>query len=266
MTPDFVMLVSAKLVLTMGIVVTASLMVERAGPFLGAMIATLPISAGPALVFLGLDHGPDFLARSTIVALVTNGANALFVLAYARLAQNHRLVVSLGGALSVWIVEIGLAQLVDWTLLLACLANASAYVIAFWGIRDLPQVETAPMRQRKIWEIPMRALMVGSLVGFVMIAGFMLGPEAAGYAAPFPIVLSSLILILHPRIGGRATAMTLSHTLSGLIGFGLGLVLLYSIVERVGVIEGLLWALAFCLVWNAGLIVMRRFRLRGSAK
>lgn len=265
MTPEFILLVSAKLVLTMGIVVTASLMVERTGPFFGAMIATLPISAGPALVFLGLDHGPDFLARSVIVALVTNGANALFVLCYAKLAQNHRLLPSLGGALLVWIVEIGLAQFVDWTLPVALVANASAYVIAFIGVRGLPQVETAPVRQRKFWEIPMRALMVGSLVGFVMIAGVVLGPEAAGYAAPFPIVLSSLILILHPRIGGRATAKTLSHTLSGLVGFGLGLVLLYKIVTVVGVVEGLLWALAFCLVWNAGLILYRYIGLRRQA-
>ena len=104
----------------------------------------------------------------------------------------------------------------------------------------------------------MRALMVGSLVGFVMVAGFVLGPEAAGYAAPFPIVLSSLILILHPRIGGRATAMTLSHTLSGLIGFGFGLVLLHSVVLAWGVVPGLLSGLAFCLSWNAGLIVVQR--------
>lgn len=265
MTPEFLVMVFAKLVLTMGIVVTASLMVERTGPFLGAMIATLPISAGPALVFLGLDHGPDFLARSAIVALVTNGANALFVLVYAKLAQNHRLLPSLGGALLVWVIEIALAQWVDWTLPVALLANFSAYAIAFWGVRGLPQGETAPLRKRKIWEIPLRALMVGSLVGFVMIAGFIFGPEAAGYAAPFPIVLSSLILILHPRIGGRATAMTLSHTLSGLIGFGLGLVLLYEIVTIVGVVEGLLWALAFCLTWNLGLILYRRFGLRWIA-
>ena len=67
MAPDFVWMVSAKLVLTMGMVVTASLMVERAGPFIGAMIVTLPISAGPALVFLGLDHGPAFLAKSAVM-------------------------------------------------------------------------------------------------------------------------------------------------------------------------------------------------------
>ena len=265
MAPDFVWMVSAKLVLTMGIVVTASLMVERAGPFIGAMIATLPISAGPALVFLGLDHGPAFLAKSAVMALVTNGANALFVLVYAKLAQNHRLLVSLGGALLFWMLEIGMAQWVDWTLGTAFLANISAYLIAFWGVRSLPQVETASVRHRKIWEIPMRAVMVGALVGFVMIAGVVLGPEAAGYAAPFPIVLSSLVLILHPRIGGRATAMTLSHTLSGLVGFGLGLVLLHNVVESGGVVYGLLCGLAFCLSWNAGLIIVRKVKMQRAA-
>ena len=260
MASDVVLMVAAKLALTMGIVVTASLMVERAGPFIGAMIATLPISAGPAVVFLGLDHGPLFLAQSAVMALVTNGANAIFVLVYARLAQNHRLLVSLSGALLVWAVQIALAQSIDWTIPTAMLANISAYVIAFWGLRGLPVVESVQGRQRKIWEIPMRALMVGSLVGCVMVAGFVLGPEAAGYAAPFPIVLSSLILILHPRIGGRATAMTLSHTLSGLIGFGFGLVLLHSVVLAWGVVPGLLSGLAFCLSWNAGLIVVQRLK------
>ena len=264
MSPDFVWMVAAKLVLTMGIVVSASLMVERAGPFIGAMIATLPISAGPALVFLGLDHGPVFLAKSAIMALVTNGANAIFVLVYAKLAQSHRLLISLAGALVVWVLAIGLAQWIDWSLSIAVLANATAYLIAFWGVHALPHVETAPVRNRRVWEIPMRAVMVGSLVGFVMIMGVVLGPEAAGYAAPFPIVLSSLILVLHPRIGGRATAMTLSHTLPGLVGFGLGLVLLHSMVESGGVVYGLLCALGFCLCWNVGLIVMRRLKTQGG--
>ena len=264
MVPDLALVIAAKLALTMGIVVTASLMVERSGPFIGAMIATLPISAGPALVFLGLDHGPDFLAKSAVVALVTNGANAVFVMVYALLAQNHRLMASLGGAMAAWFLQIGLAHWVEWSLGTAMLANITAYGLAFWGVRHLPLVETVPVRRRKLWEIPMRALMVGALVGFVMIAGYVLGPEAAGYAAPFPIVLSSLVLILHPRIGGRAAARTLSLTLSGLVGFGLGLVLLHESLAYLGVIHGLWLALVFCLLWNAGLIIVRTRRSRRS--
>src|SRR5215212_1822196 len=50
----------AKMLATAAIVVAVSALVERVGPFLGAMIATLPISAGPALVFMAMDHGPAF--------------------------------------------------------------------------------------------------------------------------------------------------------------------------------------------------------------
>src|SRR3954454_14738375 len=51
----------AKMLATAAIVVAVSALVERVGPFLGAMIATLPISAGPALVFVAMDHGPALL-------------------------------------------------------------------------------------------------------------------------------------------------------------------------------------------------------------
>ena len=39
-----------KMLATAGLVVAVSMLVERVGPFLGAMVATLPISAGPALM------------------------------------------------------------------------------------------------------------------------------------------------------------------------------------------------------------------------
>lgn len=44
-----------KLVLTAGIVVTASVVVERAG----ALVVTLPVTVWPAYVFLSLDHDSD---------------------------------------------------------------------------------------------------------------------------------------------------------------------------------------------------------------
>ena len=47
-------------------VVLASRAAERAGPLVGALVATLPISAGPAYLFLALDHGPAFLAESAL--------------------------------------------------------------------------------------------------------------------------------------------------------------------------------------------------------
>ena len=50
-------MLAAKVAAAVLIVVTASRATERAGPRLGSMIATLPVSAGPVYVFLALDHG-----------------------------------------------------------------------------------------------------------------------------------------------------------------------------------------------------------------
>ena len=54
------------------IVVLASLAVERTGPVIGALIATLPVAGGPAYVFLAMEHGPEFIAAGTLMGpLVT---------------------------------------------------------------------------------------------------------------------------------------------------------------------------------------------------
>lgn len=47
---------AVKMAATAAVVVAASRLAERAGPLIGGMIATLPISAGPAYIFLALGH------------------------------------------------------------------------------------------------------------------------------------------------------------------------------------------------------------------
>ncbi len=80
----FWLTLAAKMAASAGIVVTASFLVERSGPFLGAMIATLPISAGPAYVVLALEHGPGFIAQSSLASLSVNAGTILFLTLYAQ--------------------------------------------------------------------------------------------------------------------------------------------------------------------------------------
>ena len=55
-------------------VVSASFIAERSGPAIGALVATLPISAGPAYVFLALDHDAAFIAQGALTSLPINAA------------------------------------------------------------------------------------------------------------------------------------------------------------------------------------------------
>jgi len=43
----FLMTLALRMAVTAGFVVSASIITERAGPVIGALVATLPVSAGP---------------------------------------------------------------------------------------------------------------------------------------------------------------------------------------------------------------------------
>src|SRR5436305_13280334 len=114
---------------TASFVVTASVITERSGPLIGALIATLPISAGPSYVFLALDHDAAFIAEGAVASLSVNAATVLLCLTYVLLAQRQRMLVSFSAALAVWIAVVSLLQLVHPSLSGAMFANGIAFAI-----------------------------------------------------------------------------------------------------------------------------------------
>lgn len=61
--PSFLLLLGLRMAIAASFVVSASMIAERTGPVIGALVATLPISAGPTYVFLALDHDAAFIAE-----------------------------------------------------------------------------------------------------------------------------------------------------------------------------------------------------------
>jgi hypothetical protein len=108
------------------------------------------------------------------------------------------------------------------------------------------------------YELLMRAGMVAALVGVVVTLSFTIGPSLSGSLAVFPIVLTSLMIILHRRIGGPATAAVMANTIVGFGGFALALVALHLAAERLGSPLALMLALAVSISCNLGLYFMRK--------
>ena len=258
-SPDlaYATMLAFKLLLTMCVVVGASLIVERTGPFIGGMIATLPISAGPSYIFLALDHDTAFVASAALTTLTANAATMLFVPIYARLAQTHGLIRSLGTGWIFWLGTMYLFSFVPWTLPLALAANALAFIVSLHFSRRYMHVPKAGILKRGRWDIAMRAIGVVSLVGLVILLGNLAGPQAAGIAAPFPIVLSSLAAMLHPRLGGQTAAATLANSVPGFAGFAFAVTALYLTAVPLGAAWGLFIALAISVMWNASLVLSR---------
>ena len=170
---------------TAGFVVAASLVAERSGPAIGAMIATLPIAAAPSYVFLALDHDTAFIARSALGSLSANAVTGIFTLVYVVLAQRQPLAVSLAAALAVWF--------------------ALAFAVCIPLVVQYCHV-AMPRVMRRWYDMLLRAAMVAFLVAIVVGTSTKIGPSVTGLLAVFPIVLTSLMLIFQPRIGGPATA------------------------------------------------------------
>lgn len=76
MSPElaFALTLLLRMAVTAAFVVSASIIIERSGPVIGALVATLPISAGPSYVFLAMDHDAAFIAQGTLASIPVNAA------------------------------------------------------------------------------------------------------------------------------------------------------------------------------------------------
>jgi hypothetical protein len=248
----FLLTLGLRMAITAAFVVTASVITERSGPVIGALVATLPISAGPSYVFLALDHDPAFIAESALASLPINAATIFLALTYVVLAQRRGAIIICAVAVAVWIALASIIRSVQWSLAGGLIANATAYAICVPLLARYRHVKM-PLITRRWYDIPLRASLVAALVATVVTASGWVGPKVSGIIALFPIVFTSMMLILHPRIGGPPTAAVLANSAWGLIGLGIAIAVLHLAALQFGSAIGLSLALATCVSWNFAL-------------
>ena len=251
-------LLPIKMAIAASVVVGCSLLAERTGPLVAAMIATLPISLGPVLVFLALDHDAAFIAASALGTMNANVAHSAFILSYVLLAQHRAMLPALAGSLAVWVLALaGVRGLALPVLPLAGL-NILAYAVAHALVRPYLSVRAAGPVALSRFAIPIRAGCVAALAGIVTFASDRVGPLWSGVLAGLPIVLSSLIMILQPRIGGPAAAAVIGSGALGLLGMGLALAVVHVMAVPFGSWTALAAGLALAVGWNLVLTGLAR--------
>jgi uncharacterized membrane protein (GlpM family) len=259
MSPDLIFLyeLALKMAMTAIVVVITSVAVERAGPFIGALIAALPTAAGAAYVILAIEHPPSFIAASAVGSVAVSAAVSLFCAVYIILAQRHGLLLSLGISLAVWFAATAVFRLVDWTPFAATLLNVVVFGVTIplsWRYR-----EGGPPRTflRTRYDIPVRAIAAAIVVAVVTTASHRIGSFASGMFALFPIILCSSVVILHPRVGGKATASMLAHAQIAFVGLSLCFLAVHYTAEPLGSWWAFAVGLAICISWSGMLMLAR---------
>jgi hypothetical protein len=259
MPPDlyFALTLIVKMTITAGFVLAATVTAERAGPLVGGLVATLPIGAGPVYVFLALDHDAHFIAQSAVASLAINAVNVIFALSYALLAQRRSLAISLPGAFLVWLVLAFVVHSIAWSFPAAAAMNVVVLGVCLWLARPLGHVRM-PKFHARWYELAMRAVAVAILVGVTVTFSFQIGPGGSGILAVFPIVLISIMFILHRRVGGKPAAAVLANAITGLIGFAFATTALHFAAEAFDSVSGLTIALAVSIGWSLLVFGARR--------
>ncbi|MGH3074320.1 MAG: hypothetical protein ACRDQC_05330 [Gaiellales bacterium] len=251
-----------KLGLTPILIAAASLAARRWGPSIGGWIVALPLTSGPVLFFLAVDHGTPFAATAAVGSLAGLAAIAVFSLAYA-VAGGHvagrrgPITGLIAGTAAFGLVGAALQPIVETSVWLV----AAAVVIAIFGaLRLLP---TGQRLRTEVahpwWDLPARMVVATSLVLGLTSVAPLLGPRVSGLVATFPVYLSVLTAFAHRQAGIGAAVGVLRGLLTGMLAAAAFFLVVDFTLEPAGIGPAFAAALVSALTVQAvALGVLRR--------
>jgi len=242
-----------KMVLVAALVVVAAHVAERTRPAFGALIATLPFSLGPAYVLVALDHDAAFLADAALKSIASAGATVVFIAAFALAVVRLPAVAALATAFVAWALAAWPTYAADWSTAGACAFSAGILLAARLATHRLRGFRPAGPATRAWWDIPVRALSVAALVGIIAGLSSLLGPAGVGTLANFPVIMSSMGVIMVARYGPRAAAAVMANSVDGMTGIVVAMLALRLTMEPLGPALSLSLGLAISVFWNAAL-------------
>jgi hypothetical protein len=250
-----------KLLLTPLLIGGATLVARRWGPLVGGWIIALPLTSGPVLFFLALDHGAGFASAAAVGSLAGLAAIAAFCVGYAavagRLGRSSRVPsgwrepgVGLAGAsLAFAVAAVLLQPVVATSIWLVLLAVLAAVTIA---ARLIPRSGEphAPI-EHPWWDLPARMVVATTLVVTLTAVAPLLGPGWSGLVATFPVYLSVMAAFAHRHVGPAAANDVLRGMLAGLYGTAAFYVVLNLALLPLGIPVAFAAAIATALVIDA---------------
>lgn len=248
-----------KLASTALLVVVATGFAARFGAFIGAMVAAVPISAGPSYLFIAMEKDAAFVAQSALTSVGVNALTVVFLVIAAGLVARWGLLLALIAGIAAWCVGAIALLRADLGLAGACLFNAVIFVIAIYLSRPLLGDVAGATARRSWFDIPLRVIAVVTVVGSAVIVGRLIGPKAAGVVALVPVVWISMAVVIYFRQGGETCAAVLANGIVPMIGFWLALAAVHLLAQSHGSMVALLAGLVVSVAWTLGLTIARPY-------
>jgi len=234
-------LLALKLLLVPGLVAAVTLGVRRWGPTVGGWLATLPVVAGPVLVFYAIEQGDAFAAQAAHATLTGLIATAAFAVAYARCSIRWPWY---GSVVAGW-TAYGAAVFVLYGLQPALIPSLGLLVVAaVLGRRSLPRLAAATeAATRSHGDLAIRLVATATLVLVLTGLAERLGPTLSGMLNAFPVLTTIVAAFTHAQRGRHGAVAFLNGFFRAIVGFAL-----FCVVMALALVpQGLLVALAAAL-------------------
>jgi hypothetical protein len=195
----------------------ASLAARRWGHSVSGYLGGLPLIGGPITLFLALDLGAEFAARSALFTLAAVAAQAAHLTAFAHTARHRRWPAALAAGwtsfavVALLVTQLPLAPLIAAALAAGGLAAAWRWLPAVRGAASLPGIPAMELR--------LRLVAAFALAGLILWSAPIFGPVASGILLSLPITGSIMPPFTLAFYGPDAVARLIRGFVVGLSGF-----------------------------------------------
>ena len=207
-----------RLVLVVVAVWLASLAARRWGHTVSGYLGGMPLIGGPITLFLALDHGAEFAARSAVFTLAAVAAQVAHLATFGWTGtRTGRWYVALPAAWSAFALVAFAVTRLEWNAPWAYALAAAALALAW---RVLPRFSgTAPLPAIPRVELHLRLVAAVALAAFILWSAPIFGPVASGVLLSVPITGSIMPPFTLALYGRDPVARLLRGFVVGLSGF-----------------------------------------------
>ena len=241
-----------KLVLTPSVMVGATLAGRRWGGTVSGWLIGLPLTSGPLVLYLALDHGRRFAARTAVGSLSGAIAEVAFCLGYGLVARRgwKVAVTAASAGFAAAAAAVQALPLRPGPQLLPLVAAAVLALAS--GLRLLPRTErrtaVAPPPRGDL--AARAAVATGAVLALAALAPT-IGARLTGLLAVYPLYSAVLAVFAHRLEGPAAALGLLRGLLVGLFSFAAFYAMLPELLVHVGTAPAFAVAIAAALAVQA---------------
>lgn len=239
-----------KLIVTPILIASASLSAKRWGQLVSGWLVGMPLTSGPILAYLTVEHGRSFAAHAALGSLGGAAAQACFVVGYCRTARHgwlSALLAGSGGFLAAGL----LLQHEQWSTgpLLAVALGALLLALQLVPQKPFEPPANNTNAASKLW---LRMLVSTVVVLLITTLAPRLGPGWSGLLSTFPLFAALLAVFAQHTFGPLAATHVLRGLLLGLFAFSGFFALIGSSINTLGAVTSFVLALLLALLIQGG--------------